>query len=62
MKLSGPCAGVENTIYYAAYVYFEKVRVATGKKITPKRQRNEEHRLGMPLVDRRHVLVFMAKS
>ena len=40
------------------YVYFEKVRIAEGKKKTPKRIRMEdEHPNGLPLVDRKHVWV-----
>ena len=41
------------------YVYFEKVRIAEGKKKTAKRLRNEaEHMNGMPLEDRRRMWVF----
>ena len=44
------------------YVYFEKVRIAEGKKKTPKRLRNEaEHPFGMPREDRRHVWVFTGR-
>jgi hypothetical protein len=31
MKMSGPLAGNTNPIYYAAYVYFEKLRVKRGE-------------------------------
>ena len=42
-----------------SYVYFEKVRIAEGKKKTPKRLRNEEeHRIGMPLEERRGMWVM----
>ncbi|KAI0932351.1 hypothetical protein AcW2_001006 [Taiwanofungus camphoratus] len=59
MKASGPTGGATNGTYYAAYVYFEKVRIEAGKKKTAKRERNEiEHPNGLPLVDRRNVWVF----
>ncbi|KAI0757121.1 hypothetical protein C8Q80DRAFT_78011 [Daedaleopsis nitida] len=59
MKASGPTGGATNGTYYAAYVYFEKVRIAEGKKKTPKRLRNEaEHGGGMPREDRRRMWVF----
>jgi len=58
MKASGPTGGAGNGTYYAAYVYFEKVRILEGKKKTAKRQRNEvEHPDGFPLVERRHLWV-----
>ncbi|KAH9937566.1 uncharacterized protein B0H18DRAFT_1113383 [Fomitopsis serialis] len=41
MKAAGPNAGVENGIYYAAYIYFEKVRIVEGKKKTARREENE---------------------
>ena len=42
-----------------SYVYFEKVRIAEGKKKTPKRIRTEgESPSGLPLVDRKHVWVI----
>ncbi|KAG8946166.1 hypothetical protein FRC04_012021 [Tulasnella sp. 424] len=37
MTLKGPTGGAENGTYYAAYVYFEKVRVFEGKKKTATR-------------------------
>ncbi|THH20012.1 hypothetical protein EW146_g1277 [Bondarzewia mesenterica] len=50
LKASGPTAGATNGAYVAAYKYFEKRRIAEGKKKTPKRIRNEEeHRNGLPL-------------
>ncbi|RPD63066.1 hypothetical protein L227DRAFT_608975 [Lentinus tigrinus ALCF2SS1-6] len=59
MKASGPTGGAGNGTYYAAYVYFEKVRIAQGKKKTPKRERNEaEHGYGMPREERKHMWVF----
>ncbi|KAI0735296.1 hypothetical protein C8Q76DRAFT_711753 [Earliella scabrosa] len=59
MKASGPTGGATNGTYYAAYVYFEKVRIAEGKKKTAKRLRNEaDHMNGMPLEDRRRMWVF----
>ncbi|KAI0639284.1 hypothetical protein C8Q77DRAFT_1152272 [Trametes polyzona] len=62
MKASGPTGGAENGTYYAAYVYFEKRRIAEGKKKSPKRLRIEaEHPGGLPLEDRRRVWVFMPR-
>ncbi|OSX67677.1 hypothetical protein POSPLADRAFT_1051806 [Postia placenta MAD-698-R-SB12] len=59
MKATGPTGGASNGTYYAAYVYFEKVRIAEGKKKTAKRERSEaEHREGLPLQDRRGVWVY----
>ncbi|EIM92563.1 uncharacterized protein STEHIDRAFT_143897 [Stereum hirsutum FP-91666 SS1] len=53
MKATGPTGGAENSTYYGAYVYFEKRRIAEGKKKTAKRERNEiEHPGGMPREDR----------
>lgn len=44
------------------YVYFEKRRIAEGKKKTAKRLRNEqEQRGGLPLEDRKHVWVFTGR-
>jgi hypothetical protein len=41
------------------YIYFEKVRIAEGKKKTPKREKSEkEFTNGMPLEDRRRMWVF----
>ncbi|KAI9057094.1 hypothetical protein FKP32DRAFT_1681829 [Trametes sanguinea] len=52
MRATGPRAGAENGTYYAAYVYFEKVRIFEGKKKTAKRIRNEqEHPEGLPRRD-----------
>ncbi|KZT74740.1 hypothetical protein DAEQUDRAFT_719915 [Daedalea quercina L-15889] len=54
MKAEGPDAGAENGIYYAAYAYFEKIRIAEGKKKTAKREQNElEHPQGFVVRDRR---------
>lgn len=62
MKASGPTGGASNGTYYAAYVYFEKVRIAEGKKKTAKRIRNEaEYSNGMPLQDRRNVWVIVPR-
>ncbi|KAH9857893.1 hypothetical protein C2E23DRAFT_801906 [Lenzites betulinus] len=59
MKATGPTGGASNGTYYAAYVYFEKVRIAEGKKKTAKRLRNEqEHSCGMPTEERRHMWVL----
>ncbi|KAI0762867.1 hypothetical protein C8Q74DRAFT_1182392, partial [Fomes fomentarius] len=59
MKASGPTGGASNGTYYAAYVYFEKVRIAEGKKKTAKRQRNEIEFLGgLPREDRRGMWVL----
>ncbi|KAF8885435.1 hypothetical protein CPB85DRAFT_1337189, partial [Mucidula mucida] len=50
MKLSGAHSGVENGTYKAAYMYFEKVGIAEGKKKTSKRKDNEwEYPEGIPL-------------
>ncbi|KAF9055340.1 hypothetical protein BDZ89DRAFT_1055935 [Hymenopellis radicata] len=46
MKASGPQGGAENGTYKAAYIYFEKVRIAEGKKKTAKRERNETEQPG----------------
>jgi hypothetical protein len=41
------------------YIYFEKVRIAEGKKKTPKREKNENEFInGIPLEDRRRMWVF----
>ncbi|EKM58079.1 uncharacterized protein PHACADRAFT_206919 [Phanerochaete carnosa HHB-10118-sp] len=59
MKATGPTGGASNGTYYSAYVYFEKVRIATGKKKTAKRTRNEaEYKAGMPLEDRKTVWIM----
>jgi len=46
MKLSGPQGGAENSTYEAAYIYFEKVRIAENKKKTAKREANEREWTG----------------
>ncbi|KAH7931147.1 hypothetical protein BV22DRAFT_1027907 [Leucogyrophana mollusca] len=62
MKDSGATCGATNGTYYAAYVYFEKVRIAEGKKKTAKRQRNEnEHPGGLTMEDRRKVWVLTGR-
>ncbi|CDO72356.1 hypothetical protein BN946_scf184977.g53 [Trametes cinnabarina] len=62
MKATGPTGGAENGTYYAAYVYFEKVRIFEGKKKTAKRIRIEQERSqGLPRVDRKHVWVFTGR-
>ncbi|KZT74741.1 hypothetical protein DAEQUDRAFT_734325 [Daedalea quercina L-15889] len=59
VKASGPTGGAENGTYYAAYVYFEKVRIAEGKKKSAKRIRAEqESPAGLPLQDRRRMWVY----
>jgi hypothetical protein len=41
------------------YVYFEKVRIAQGKKKTPKRESNEiQHRFGFSREERRGMWVL----
>ncbi|KAI0662689.1 hypothetical protein C8Q70DRAFT_1051306 [Cubamyces menziesii] len=42
VKATGPDGGASNGTYYAAYVYFEKLRILQGKKKTAKRIRNEQ--------------------
>jgi len=50
MKEKGRNDGASNGTYYSAYCYFEKVRIAEGKKKTAGRTRNEsEHPFGFPL-------------
>ncbi|KAF8912807.1 hypothetical protein CPB84DRAFT_1671066 [Gymnopilus junonius] len=62
MKEKGKTDGAANGTYYAAYVYFEKVRILEGKKKTSTRMRNEsEHPSGFPLENRRHVWVFQGR-
>ncbi|KAF8587504.1 hypothetical protein K439DRAFT_1338089, partial [Ramaria rubella] len=62
MKASGPTGGAENGVYPAAYKYFEKVRIASGKKKTSKREQNEQsHPSGLELRDRKHVWVFTGR-
>ncbi|PCH33530.1 hypothetical protein WOLCODRAFT_93659 [Wolfiporia cocos MD-104 SS10] len=59
MKATGPDGGASNGLYYAAYVYFEKVRVAEGKKKTPKRIRNEAtYQQAIALEQRRYMWVM----
>ncbi|KAI0651736.1 hypothetical protein C8Q79DRAFT_1004999 [Trametes meyenii] len=59
MKATGATGGASNGTYYAAYVYFEKVRIAEGKKKSAKRLRNEEgHSGGLPREDRKHAWVL----
>ncbi|CAL1696077.1 unnamed protein product [Somion occarium] len=59
MKASGANGGASNGTYYAAYVYFEKVRIFEGKKKTAKRERNEiEHPRGFPLRASRGVWIL----
>ncbi|KAJ7578336.1 hypothetical protein C8J56DRAFT_969719 [Mycena floridula] len=41
MKLSGPQGGAENSTYRAAYIFFEKKRIAENKPKTAKRKTNE---------------------
>jgi hypothetical protein len=54
VKASGPTGGAENGTYVAAYEYFEKVRIAEGKKKTAKRERTEDqHSSGLSLRDQR---------
>ena len=43
LKYSGPQAGAHNIVFYAAYVYFEKIRIKEGKKKTAKREEIEKH-------------------
>jgi len=42
LKLKGPRAGGHNPVFYAAYVYFEKLRLKNGKKKSAKREKLEE--------------------
>ncbi|KAM5538158.1 hypothetical protein V8D89_008045 [Ganoderma adspersum] len=61
MKATGPTGGAGNGTYYAAYVYFEKRRIAEGKKKSAKRIRAEEEQGGgLPREDRSRVWVFTA--
>ncbi|KDQ10879.1 hypothetical protein BOTBODRAFT_177766 [Botryobasidium botryosum FD-172 SS1] len=54
MRGTGATAGAENGTYVAAYKYFEKVRIAEGKKKSVKRLRMEkEHPMGLELQDLR---------
>ncbi|KAH9835676.1 uncharacterized protein C8Q71DRAFT_90747 [Rhodofomes roseus] len=59
MKQSGPTGGAENGTYYAAYVYFEKVRISEGKKKSAKRIRTEQEAPGgLELRDRKRMWVI----
>ncbi|KAI8995517.1 hypothetical protein BD414DRAFT_479763 [Trametes punicea] len=59
MKASGPHGGASNGTYYAAYVYFEKVRIFEKKKKSAKRIRMEqEHARGLPTEERRGMWVY----
>jgi len=54
MRGTGAAAGAENGTYIAAYKYFEKVRIAEGKKKSVKRLRMEkDHPRGLTLRDSR---------
>ncbi|GLB36293.1 hypothetical protein LshimejAT787_0305810 [Lyophyllum shimeji] len=62
MKEKGKTDGASNGTYYAAYVYFEKVRILEGKKKTAKRISNEESMPnGFPLENRRRAWVFVGR-
>lgn len=62
MKEKGKTDGASNGTYYAAYVYFEKVRILEGKKKTAKRMSNEESMPnGFPLENRRKAWVFVGR-
>ncbi|KAK6087055.1 oligomeric Golgi complex subunit 5 [Seiridium cupressi] len=43
LKMKGPKAGGHNPVFYAAYVYFEKLRIKQGKKKSAKREKMEEN-------------------
>ncbi|KAJ7786101.1 hypothetical protein B0H16DRAFT_17638 [Mycena metata] len=62
MKEKGKTDGAANGTYYAAYVYFERVRIAEGKAKSAGRKQNEiEYPRGLPLEDRRKVWVFTGR-
>lgn len=42
LKMKGPAAGAHNIVFYAAYVFFEKLRIREGKKKSVKREKMEE--------------------
>jgi hypothetical protein len=42
LKKKGPCDGGHSPVFYAAYVYFEKLRVKDNKKKSKKREEMEE--------------------
>ncbi|KAJ3488471.1 hypothetical protein NLI96_g2827 [Meripilus lineatus] len=60
MKAKGATGGASNGTYYAAYVYFEKVRILQRRKKTVKREKNETETgpNGFPLQDRSKVWVY----
>lgn len=43
LKKKGPTAGCESGIYYASYVYFEKLRIKRGEKKSKKRLQVEDN-------------------
>ncbi|KAK9771643.1 putative Conserved oligomeric Golgi complex subunit 5 [Seiridium cardinale] len=43
LKMKGPKAGGHNPVFYAAYVYFEKLRIKQGKKKSAKREKMEDN-------------------
>ncbi|KAF9473398.1 hypothetical protein BDN70DRAFT_867447 [Pholiota conissans] len=58
MKESGKNDGAANGTYYAAYIYFEKVRILENKKKTAKRLENEKQNpSGFPRENRRYAWV-----
>ncbi|KAJ3905487.1 hypothetical protein F5879DRAFT_799571 [Lentinula edodes] len=62
MKEKSRTDGATNGTYYAAYCYFEKVRIAEGKKKTAGRMRNEDEYLdGFPLENRRKGWVIVGR-
>lgn len=42
LKFKGPQGGAHSIVFYAGYVYFEKIRLQQGKKKTVKREKVEE--------------------
>jgi len=59
MREKGKTDGASNGTYYAAYVYFEKVRILEGKKKTASRINNEGNQPnGFPLENRRYGYFF----
>ncbi|TKA78340.1 hypothetical protein B0A55_03630 [Friedmanniomyces simplex] len=42
LKFKGPQEGAHNPAFYAAYVYFEKLRISEGKKKSAKREKMEQ--------------------
>ncbi|KAJ3870049.1 hypothetical protein EV359DRAFT_76052 [Lentinula novae-zelandiae] len=62
MKEKRRTDGATNGTYYAAYCYFEKVRIAEGKKKTAGRMRNEDKYFdGFPLENRRKGWVIVGR-